>query len=295
MSGEMKVQFVEAKKQTVWGWPAVINFILSGTAVGFYVLGNLVVMLPGCSHIVFLPVAIHLLPPVLVGLGFACLTIELGRPFRGHQVFRRVHNSRISQESLVGIVFVFLAISNWISPHPILMVLAVAAAMGLIISQGFIVYGARAVTAWNVPIIPLLFVTSGFVAGGGVLLVILRGLSYGFCVPLIGLICTSMNLVIWILYLHWSHDPDFRKATESLRSPKSLIITLGIGHLFPIFVLLSILVAFRFEIGNDLLGITTPMIGLAMIAGSVSQKAEIILKAGYQKGIALNKQESLPI
>jgi len=291
----MKIQLVEAKKQKVWGWPAVINFVLGGTAAAFYVLGNLVVMLPGCSHIVFLSVTIHLLPPVLVGLGFVCLTVEVGRPFRGHQMFRRVYNSRMSQESMVGIAFIFFAIFNWISPHPILTVLAVAAAMGLIISQGFIVYGARAVTAWNVPIIPLLFVTSGFAAGGGLLLATLRGLTYGLCAPLIGLICAFVNLVVWIFYLHWSHDPDFRKATEALRSPKSLIITLGIGHLFPVFVLLSILVAFRFEIGIELPGIATPMMGLAMIAGSVIQKAEIILKAGYQKGIALDKQESLPI
>ena len=71
-----------------------------------------------------------------------------------------------------------------------------------------------------------------------------------------------------------------------------MLFTLVIGQIFPVFVLLSVLVASRFEIGMEFSGIATPVMGLAMIAGSVSQKAEIILKAGYQKGIALDKQRS---
>ena len=291
----MKIQLIEARKQKVWGRPAVINFIMGGTAAGFYLLGNLVVMFHGCSYIVFQSFMINLLPPVMVGLGFAYLSVEVGRPFRGYQVFRRGHISKMSQESIVGIAFIIFSISNWASPHPVLMLLAVAAAMGLIISQGLIVYGARAVTAWNVAIIPLLFITSGFSAGGGLMLIALKGLTYGLCVPLIALICAFMNLVVWILYLNWSHDSDFRKATEALRSPKSLIITLGIGHLLPVFILSSIMVASSIEIGVKVPDIATRLIGLSMIIGSVRQKAEIILKAGYHREITLTLQENLNV
>ena len=100
-----------------------------------------------------------------------------------------------------------------------------------------------------------------------------------------------MNLVVWLFYLYWSQDPAFRKATEALRSPKSLIISLGIGHLLPILVLSSLLVAHSVEIGMELPDIATAGMGLAMILGGAGQKADIILKAGFQREISLESQE----
>ena len=49
-------------------------------------------------------------------------------------------------------------------------VIAGVAAVVFVISQAYIIYRARGVTAWNVPIIPFVFTTSSFVTGGGILL-----------------------------------------------------------------------------------------------------------------------------
>jgi hypothetical protein len=198
----------------------------------------------------------------------------------------------MSQEALAGAIFVFTVILNWLFPHTALLICAATAAIVLLISQGSIVYHARAVISWNVPLIPLLFVTSGFATGAGILLVVLGGLTSGHYALLMALICALLNLLVWLLYLRWSYDPAFRKATETLRSLKYRILILGIGHLMPIFVFFTALIAPIADTGEVLKGIATSTMGLALIIGSASQKAAIILKAGNQREIGLSHTES---
>jgi phenylacetyl-CoA:acceptor oxidoreductase subunit 2 len=288
----MKIRILESKEQKVWGWPAAVNFIFGGAAASFYILSTLIVRLNDYAHTVLNPIALHLLPPIMVGIGFFCLTVEVGRPLRGHQVFRRIFVSRMSQEALAGAIFVFTVILNWFFPHTALLICAATAAAVLLISQGAIVYNARAVIAWNVPLIPLLFVTSGFTTGAGVLLVVLGGLTSGHYTLLMALICALLNLLVWFLYLRWSHEPAFRKATETLRSLKYRILILGIGHIMPIFVLFTALIAPIGDTREVLNDIATLTMGLAMIIGSASQKAAIILKAGNQREIGVSQKES---
>jgi DMSO reductase anchor subunit len=285
----MKIWIIESQKQINWGWPAAVNFILGGAAAGFYILGTWVIGLDDNAYAVLQPVMLHLLPPVMFGLGFACLTVEMGRPMRGHQVFRRIRVSRMSQEALAGVIFIFAAILNWFYPHTALLIIATMAAMGLLISQGTMMYQARAVTAWNVPIISLLFVTSSFATGAGLLMVVLGGFTSEHYTPLIAFICALLNLLIWLLYLNGPRTSAFRKATETLRSLKLRIIILVIGHLLPILVLFSVLLVLPgLQTGEVLTDIVTPMMGLALIIGSAGQKVAIILLAGNQREINLN-------
>lgn len=291
--GVMKIQVIQARKQEAWGWPAVANFILGGAGAGFYLLSFVTRILEGGMTAMFDPVLFGLLSPVLVGLGFLCLAMEAGRPSRGRHLLRHVRISWISRETAASAIFVPATVLNWLFPHPVLWVLGAAAAMGLLISHGFIVYRARAITAWNVPIICLLFVTSGLATGGGLLLVIVGSLTTGRGMAVIGMICVVMNLVVWLLYLRWSHDAAFREATEALWSPKALTLTVGVGHLLPILVLFLVIVVPSVETGVELPHIAVVVAGLAMITGGSSQKACIILKAGYQRGISLGRKENV--
>jgi formate-dependent nitrite reductase membrane component NrfD len=157
------------------------------------------------------------------------------------------------------------------------------------LSHGFIVYRVRGVTAWNVPLVPFLFLSSGFSAGGGlVLLVALGGLALGVGPVVIGLIGVLLDLAVWLLFLHESHDLAFREATGLLRRPKSLLFTVGVGHLLPALSLLLLLVM----PGVGPWRVFAALAGLAIIAGGVGQKASIILKAGYLRGLVLEGLQS---
>ena len=291
----MKIRILKSREQNVWGWPAAVNFILGGAAASFFLLGTLIVSLNEYAHTVLNPIALHLLPPLMVGIGFVCLTVEVGRPLRGHQLFRRVCVSRMSQETLAGSIFVFTVILNWVFPHITVLICAATASMALLISQGAMVYHARAVIAWNVPLIPLLFVTSGFATGAGLLLIILGGLTSGHYTLLMAIICALLNLLVWLLYLRWSHEPAFRTATEMLRGLESRILILGIGHLMPIIVLLSVLITEGVDTGTKLAEFAIPAMGLALIIGSAIQKAAIILRAGNLREIGLSQKKSIQI
>jgi hypothetical protein len=191
----------------------------------------------------------------------------------------------MSRETLVGTVFIATAAIDWLFPHPALWGLAAAAALGLMLSHGFIVYRVRGVTAWNVPLIPLLFLTSGFATGAGLMLLAVPGrLTLGASPVMIGLICVVVDLAAWLLYLRWSRDAAFREATEPLRRPKSLFFTVGIGHLLPALLLL---VALGGGASVELWRTVTALAGLAIVVDGVSQKAGIILEAGYLRGSVL--------
>lgn len=282
------MELIRPMKQRVWGWPGVVNLILGGMATGFYLLSSLVTVLqngvPGASQ----SAGFKLVAPVLTGLGFLTLTIEAGHPLRSRHLFRYLRRSWMSRETLAASIFVPAAFLDWLLPHPALWILAAAAAMGLMVCQGSIVYRARAVIAWNVPFMPLFFLTSGFATGGGLaLLVSLGELTLEVGPVAIGLICAVLDLVVWLLYLYRSRDAAFREATQALRRPNALILTVGIGHLLPVLLLFLLLAAPHIDAIAELWRIAAALAGLAMVVGGVSQKAGIVLKAGYLRGIVL--------
>jgi hypothetical protein len=192
----------------------------------------------------------------------------------------------MSIEGLAGGIFIIVALVNWFFPSFIFKTAAVSAALIFMVSQGFMVYRAVAVKAWNVWLVPAIFVTSGLMTAWGLILLntqIISGMASLLLVIL--LICIFLNLVVWLLYLYWDHDADFQEAVKALRRPVAVLVSVGLGHLFPFFLLLSIFVSGDFEDSSPLLAMVRIISGLALIVGSVSQKTCIILKAGYYRGI----------
>lgn len=281
------MQLIKPKKLEVWKWPAVVNFTLGGAAAGFYLIYLLIESLNSDVFVVYQYDKLKLLAPVLTVLGFLALTLEAGRPLRGHYVLRNLYSSWMSRETLVGTVFILATIIEWFYHNPIFQGIAVVAAVGLMISQGFIVYRARAVTAWNVPLMPFLFVTSSFTMGEGLILLLaaMGKFKLGIGSILIGLICLVLNLVLWNLYLRLSYDSKFGEATVLLRRPISQVITIVIGHLIPIVLLLPL--AFIVDIGVKMQQIILLLVGLTILAGGLTQKVGIILGANYLRGIVM--------
>jgi DMSO reductase anchor subunit len=285
------MELIGPHKQKVWGWPGVVNVVLGGMATGFYLLSSLLVVLDSGTSGIAPAVGFKLLAPVLTGLGFLSLMIEAGHPLRIRHLLRRLSRSWMSRETLAGITFMAAAALDWLFPHPALWALSTAAALGLMVSQGFIFYRVRTVVAWDTPLVPLLFLTSGFATGGGLmLLAALAGMTVGVGSFVIGLVCVVLNLAVWLCYLYGSRDVAFREATRALRHPASLIFIVGIGHLIPI--LLLSLAALDARTGAALWHVVVAALaGLAMVAGGASQKAGIVLKADYLRGIVLGRSE----
>jgi DMSO reductase anchor subunit len=287
------MELIAPQKQRVWKLPAVVNFSCGGLGTGFYLLGLLLIETPSNDWLqVLVQTAVFkLLGPALVGLGFLALTTEAGRPRRGVNLFRHLSRSWMSREALAAAIFIPFAGLDWLFPHPALRAIAAAAAFALMLCQGFIVYRARGVTAWNTPLMPFLFVTSGLAAGSGLALVVLalfnasspQGVHSTLPLPPVGLTAAILNTVVWVVYLR-TPDKDLQKATEALRRPKALIQDMGVGHLLPIVLLGITLLGNASGAPQLFLAVTS---GLALISGGASQKFGIIIEAGYLRGIAL--------
>ncbi len=282
------IQIIEAKKQREWGWPAVFNFIFGGTAAGFYLLYLLMASFRINAPGVCQTNGLIILAPIMVVMGFLGLTVEVGRPMRSRYIFNNRH-SWMTLEAIAGTIFVSGVILDWFSPHIVIHIITAVAAVMFLISQGFIVYRARAVTAWNVSLMPVLFISSSLTMGiGMVLLLVAMGFfTLGYDMVVIGLTCIVLNLLLWFFYLYRYKDKEFRKSTKAMRRAYTLIVVAGIGHMLPILLLFLLLVLLSFDMGDKNKHIASAIAGLAIIVGGASQKSGIILQCGYLRGIVL--------
>lgn len=283
------MEIVSPVKQRQWRGAAVVNFTLVGMGTGFYLLSSLIPGLERGTGSFHDPDFYGLLAPILIVIGFMVLTIEAGRPIRGGYLIRNVRYAWMSREVLFFAILIPATIIDWFFPSLGFRIAALSAALGLMVSQGFVVYAARAVAAWNVPIMPIYFLSSGLMSGGGLVLIIaaLGGLTPGGVLLIAGLVCICLNLGIWFIYLYWNRSLPFLLSTKSLRRPMMIIVVVVVGHIAPLFLLLLGMIRANSFTGANLPYILTTISGLAMIIGVMGQKSGIILAAGNIRGIEL--------
>ena len=289
----VNLEVVPPLRQKSWRWPAVMNLTLGGAGAGLYLLGVFLTIIgqKWLDDVQFIPY--QLLAPAIVCCGFLAVSLEAGRPLRAGHLIRNLSGSWMSIESLSGGIFIVTAFVNRCFPYFFLNIVAVSSAIILMMSQGFMVYRGASVTAWNAWLVPVIFVTSGFMTACG--LALLNNEILGEMPSLsavIFLICILLNLVFWILYLYWCHDADFQEAVKTLQRPVSLLVIVVIGHLLPFVLLSSIVVSGDVENGSQLLAVVRVVSGLSLIVGAISQKTGIILKAGYYRGIVFKTEGS---
>jgi phenylacetyl-CoA:acceptor oxidoreductase 26-kDa subunit len=287
------MELIAPQKQRVWKLPAVVNFSCGGLGTGFYLVGLLLMQTPGedLLHSLVRTAAFKLLGPALVGVGFLALTTEAGRPRRGINLFRHLRRSWMSRETLAAAVFFPAAGLDWLYPHPALRVVAAGAAFALMLCQGFIVYRARGVTAWNNTWMPLFFATSGLAGGSGLMLIVLAlfnaflapGIRTVLPLPLVALVAAISNVLVWAVYLT-TPEQGFQRATEALRRIGSITRVVGVGHLVPALLLAVVLSG---NISGGPLFVLDVAAGLTLAYGVVCQKFEIVIEAGYLRPIVL--------
>jgi len=273
------IELIPPRQQALWGWPAVLNFFLGGLGAGFYVAAALA---GGFERSPAMMVA-SWLGPALVLAGFAAVATEAGRPFRGPFVLLRVRTSWMSRELWIGGAFVLFAIADLLFPLRLHRAQAAVAALLLALAQGFIVRRARGITAWDVPIMPPLFLLSALVSGAGLYLVVEAGTGR---VPSTWALAAVLALLAaglggWGRYLTWSREAAFVEAVRPLAQGRDLRIVVGAGHVAPF--LLVALAAGRPRLAAPALVLA----GALVIAGQLHAKARLILTAGQLRPITL--------
>lgn len=282
-----KIEVFPAEPQGAWGWQIAANFILVGAGTGFYLFSYFVLVLGDRSFVLSKQVQYSLLAPVLAALGFLALTAKPGRPLRSIYLFNNIRQAWVSRETLLWGIFIPVVIIDWLIPNMVLRFLAIVAAFALMISQGAILYQIRAIPGWNVLVMPMFFISSGFASGGGVFMLI-GGMTRS---PLLSgaitmtLIAIIANLAMWLLYLYRFRSATFREATDKLRRPLSLSVTIGIGHLLPVVLLCSLIVRNYYE--PERLFFAEIVGGVAVLLGIIFQKMTIMVSASNMKAIVI--------
>lgn len=274
-----RMEMIPATRQTLWGWPAVANFALGGLGTGWYVVAALAA---GFERSPAVTLA-SWVAPVLVLAGFAAVAAEAGRPQRGLRVLTRLGTSWMSRELVVGGAFVLLVAADLAFPWRLHRVQAVVAALLLALAQGLIVRRARGVTAWDVPLMPAVFLLSALLSGAGAYLLAEAGAgraaSPAPVAAVLALIVVAF--VAWARYLARASDVAFTRAVAPLREGGAALVIDGAGYGAP--VLLGLLALAAPAIAAPTLGLA----GALLIAGQLYAKARLILAAGHLRPITL--------
>ncbi len=277
----MAIELIGAHSQTLWGTRAVANFVLGGLGAGLYVVAAVV---SGFGPSPALAIA-SWLGPILVLTGFAAVASEAGRPLRGARVLARARTSWMSRELWAGGAFVLLAAGGLVHGSSWQRRLGVIAALAVALSQGMIVRRARGIAAWNVPVVPPLFVLSALVSGAGVLALVETGLRLSPGPGLLRVMAAllALDLLAWLAYLMPRGDEAFVAPTRALRDRAALLVSVGGGHVVP-FLLITLALALP-----DLAEPALAVAALLMIDGQIRMKAELILTAGQLRPITIDR------
>ena len=279
-----KSEFIRAVKHNVWNWPVVFNLSAGSAAAGFYLLGFFLRLTLNNMESQLLDTIFKLTAPVLVAMGFFVVAFETGKPFKARYLLHNMHTSWMSREVFFAITFLFFAVTDFIFPNPIIKCLAGAMAVGLLFSQGFMINHSCAVTAWNTPIMPFYFFSSGLYMGLGCLLIWSAVIEphQRILILLVGLTVLIFDLTLWIAYLNHSADKSFRQATRKLRRSLTLVNTIGLGHCLPAVLLLVLIKASTsVSMVNIIINRLPVLIGIIIICGGIYRNSAILLIANY--------------
>jgi formate-dependent nitrite reductase membrane component NrfD len=273
------VELIPARRQILWGWPAVVNFTLGGVGAGLYATAVLAAGFERTTAVVLA----SWLAPLLVLAGFAAVAGEAGRPLRGPRVLWKVRTSWMSRELWIGAAFVLLIAADIAFPLRLHRAQALAAAVLLALAQGFILRCSRGVTAWDAPIMPWLFLLSAAVSGSGayMLLEVVAGRAVAPAVIEVSLVLLVAALGLGRAYVLTPAGHAFRDATASLRDGRAGRVGVGVGTVIPL-VALAVALAWPAAAAP-----AAALAGLAMIAGQAHFKTELIVKAGLLRPVTV--------
>ena len=267
------------RRQSTWGWLALGNFFLGGSGAGLYVAAfalNLF-FLSGSTSLLHTSTFVAIF---LVILGLACVGLEAGKKTRAINVFFNIKTSWMSREAVFASVFVLLSLFDLFLSNLVIETLAFVFAIGLVVSQGYILLAARAIPAWRNPITPLLMWSSSLASGIGFYLLIsffYTTSSKAFGLALNGVSLVSSVLVVISTYYATSpsNSLQLKKALRSEGNGVLYALSIVIGALIPLAI--SLLDGHLFEPSI----LMAAAAGMLLVAGSAFTKYLILLRLSY--------------
>jgi len=277
--------FIAPERQNEWNLLAVMNFFLGGTAAGFYFLHWLNLNLAATRAI---PSSLKLIAPALVGMGFLGLLFEAGRPLRGFYAFKKIRSSWMSKELFFGILFIMAAVYDFLYPDVLVRTTGAVSALLFAFSQSMVLYKARGISGWNMPLLPLLIFNCSIVKGAGLMLLI-----YGMDLlrpagPVLWIIFISFisDFLFWFLYLGYLNE-EFRESVKALRRFGSMLLVLGAGHVIPVLIISALLLK---KGGYEHYAFIA---GILALSGALAGDAGILLRAGAYRAIRAGEPKSI--
>ncbi|MEO8653291.1 MAG: DmsC/YnfH family molybdoenzyme membrane anchor subunit [Ramlibacter sp.] len=181
-------------QQAHWDWRAAGNFIGGGAGTGLLVFT--VLSRPQGMTATLLVLA----GLVLVGLGLLCVWLEIGRPLRALNVFRKPGASWMSREATVSLLLfplglgLALGLRSWAAP-----VLFVA--LGYLYCQARMVQAGKGIPAWREPLTVPLMMLTGLAEGAG--LYWLGASGQPVAGAALGLLFAVLLLARWVAWRIW--------------------------------------------------------------------------------------------
>ena len=285
MTGTKITNIIPPTRQDVWGWPAIAVFTLGGLGAGFYIMSAVEQLMRAGSHSLSRPVLFAPLGILISAAGFIILVIEIGRPLRSIYVIRNIKSAWISRELIFFSGFACLVLLHNTFPSSFLWMASVSMGGCFILSQGFIVFRSKGVEAWNVPVVPLLFLMSGLLSGyGGVLL--LAALGY---IPVsrklvaMGVVLLFVRAAIWVIYIFWSRTVAFISSTKKFRIPARFVFFTLLTFGVPVVLLIYTSGYGKTQLANTLVAVT----GSLIIFSGFVEKFELLRSGGELRGVTL--------
>ncbi len=264
-------------QQRSWDWRAAGNFICGGAGGGLIVFAAV----SGAQGLAL--TALLLGGVALVGMGLACVWLELGRPLRALNVFFNPRTSWMTREAFVATLLMPVALAAAFGLLPGLQWLAAALALAFVYCQSRMLGGAKGIPAWREPLaVPLLLLT-GLTEGAGLGLLALAGpaSTRPLLLVLVGALVLG-RLLVWRAYRKRLGARAAPRALEALDAAgRALQI---VGALLPLAVLALVASGL---IGGAFAALLLALAGLLAAGAGAWFKFTLVTRAGFNQGFAL--------
>ncbi len=283
------------KRQTFWDWRAAMNWCFGGLASGAAFLAWVLYLaadLPAPALAWF-----NFGAGALMCVGLFFVFLKIGRKMRFWRAITRFQTSWMTRELYVVPIFGAGVLAGLFTHHAVAFAVAGIAALAFLFCQAMILFKARGIPNWRVPLMPWMIIATGLLEGAGLICaagavtiwVILGGEAGNLLLlaatvggiqwaAAAGIVLALVNAVLWHLYRTTAKSRGIPPLSRNVLNGVSLPLHL-IGH---------VLVILGFAVGlfaPALMGFLVG--GLAAIAGGFLWKFTAIVRASYQQGFAM--------
>ena len=265
------------EKQTIYGWPVIADLFLGGAGAGAFLAGFAMTLVSGPE-----PLAVTILfsGPLLVAIGTLFLLADITVRSRAYRLFSNP-KSWTSRGSWILTVFIATGFLYALTAYPtfcglpflnrrtslVVGLIAALSAFLVLLYPGLLMGAIKAISFWNTPLLPTLFLVSGL-ANGLAVMILTASLHPVFPNPAVEMLHALGGMAIALLLLQAASLRAFlarasRGNPASLESRRLLELSLFPRKMFSLGISIP-LALFLFAL------FTTPPLLLAILSSAAA-------------------------